>query len=164
MLNACLHFKFMFIFIMVCLFFPIPFYDLYYGFTDHSCVTDVILPTDLNDYLLISGWISMNRLAICILSIYFFDTIPINLIISKNINYNLMSEKYLYGYFFLAIIYFIIILFVIIWNIYGSIIFWLFINNDKCHDNMYNYVHISLIIKYISIIIGLYVQNCFYII
>jgi len=39
------------------------------------------------------------------------------------------------------------------WNIVGGVIFWAFMNNALCSNNVFNYVFASLIIKYINIII-----------
>jgi len=126
--------------------FPIPFCDLYYGYTDKSCINEPIekFPIDLKDYLKISGFIMMYLL--CILSII----ICINNKYFSN-NCCLICCSTIYGILFVFIQ-----LFIFVWNIIGAIIFWYLMNTVNCSNNIYNYVFASLIIKLFVNIINIH--------
>jgi hypothetical protein len=121
---------------------PIIIADLYFGFTDKSCINNAPenLAISMKLYLLVSGFVSMATMFgfisnICCLSVNQENTI-INL----------------------CCVSFIIILagtFHLIWNIIGSIIFWGTIYPEgNCDKNVSTYIFVSLIIKLIGTFIG----------
>ena len=86
------------------------------------------------DYLIVSGIYSVIITVISILFILFFiDKMKNNEVTTLN--------------FFLFL--FIISLFNLIWNIIGSLIFWNYMDNSKCSNEVFNYLFVSLIIKLI---------------
>ena len=55
--------------------FPLPFCDLYYGYTDDTCVSEPAgrLVINLKDYLLVYGWIVMSFLGLLSITLCFID-------------------------------------------------------------------------------------------
>ena len=125
-------------FIIFILFnFPIIFCDLYYAIKDNSCVNQKMdkLAVNMYDYLIVSGISSVIITFISILYIFYFDKIK--------------DKKFvLFNILFILILY-IICLFTIGWNIIGSLIFWHYMDNNKCSNEVFNYLFASLIIKLI---------------
>jgi hypothetical protein len=120
---------------------PLAFCDLYYGYTDNSCVSNNTdkLSIDLKDYLIISGWLTSSLLFVIINGIICFNDSTSEFIA-------------LFG----IIIFVLSALFNISWNIIGGVIFWSYMDNSKCSSSIYNYVFASLIIKYVFTFIGIY--------
>jgi len=114
---------------------PIPFFDLYYGYNDNTCVNEKAgkLSINLKDYLLVYGWVE-----ICFIGIIIFNLFLNNLNCFKY--FNCLTN--------------LIEIFIMIWNIIGSIIFWSLIDNNKCSKTVYNYVFITLILKLIGLVLG----------
>ena len=50
---------------------------------------------------------------------------------------------------------------IFIWTIMGTCIFWVLMDNKKCNQNIYYYVYITLIIRYIFgiVFIGIHIEN-----
>ena len=115
---------------------PIIICDLYYGYTDNSCVQTY--PENLNInmkiYLLVSAYTEIGILVTCIACICFVS--------SKSID-----KISIYVLLPTAIIIFIC-LFSIIWNIIGAVVFWGNIyNSGYCDKNVSTYLFVTLIIK-----------------
>jgi len=124
------------VFILIFINFPIIFCDLYYVINDDTCINQEIKLAVVNmyDYLIVSGIYSVIITVISILFILFFiDKMKNNEVKTRN--------------FFLFL--FIISLFNVIWNIIGSLIFWNYMDNSKCSNEVSNYLFVSLIIKLI---------------
>ena len=121
---------------------PIIISDLYFGFTDTSCVNDTPngLSISMKLYLLVSGFFSLTAMVVYITCISLFSSIDEN-------NSNLFCV-----YFTSSIAQ----IFHIIWNILGAIVFWGTIYGEKnCDKNVSTYIFVSLIIKFIANFIGL---------
>lgn len=118
---------------------PIIICDLYYGYTDNSCINDY--PNGLNInmkiYLLVNGYYCITIISLISLSI-----MCINI---KNIEYNV-------SHFVLPIIIQIIfVVFTTVWTIIGSVIFWgKLYKEDICDRNISTYLFVTLIIKLLS--------------
>ena len=128
--------KLIFVSILILVNFPIIFCDLYYAVNDKTCVNQKMekLAVNMYDYLIVSGLYSLIITVISILFILFFiDKMKNNEVTTIN--------------FFLFL--FIISLFNVIWNIIGSLIFWNYMDNSKCSNEVFNYLFASLIIKLI---------------
>ena len=122
--------------ILIVINFPIIFCDLYYAINDNTCINQKMekLAVNMYDYLIVSGIYSLIITVISILFILFF----IHKIKNNDItilNYIFMLFLYISG------------LFNIIWNIIGSIIFWSYMDNNQCSNEVFNYLFASLIIK-----------------
>jgi hypothetical protein len=120
---------------------PLAFSDLYYGYTDDSCVSNSVdkLSINLKDYLIISGWLISSLLFV---------------IINGIICFNDSTSEFIA--FFGIIILVLSALFNICWNIIGGVIFWSYMDNSTCSSSIYNYLFASLIIKYVFTFIGIY--------
>lgn len=124
--------------ILIFINFPLIFCDLYYAVNDNTCVNQKMekLAFNMYDYLIVSGIYSVIITVISILFILFFiDKMKNNEI--TILNYIFMSFLYING------------LFNISWNIIGSLIFWNFMDNNQCSNEVFNYLFASLIIKLI---------------
>jgi len=122
--------------ILIFINFPIIFCDLYYAVNDNTCINQKMdkLAVNMYDYLIVSGIYSVIITIILILFILFFiDKMKNNEI--TTLNYIFMLFLYING------------LFNISWNIIGSIIFWKYMDNNKCSNEVFNYLFASLIIK-----------------
>jgi chromate transport protein ChrA len=128
--------KLIFVSILILVNFPIIFCDLYYAVNDNTCVNQKMdkLAVNMYDYLIVSGIYSVIITIILILFILFFiDKMKNNEI--TTLNYVFMLFLYING------------LFNISWNIIGSIIFWKYMDNNQCSNEVFNYLFASLIIK-----------------
>ena len=125
----------LFIFILFVLFFTIPicFCDLYYAYTDESCVLSHVDKIDINlkQYLQVSG-----LLIGCSIFIFIF-----NLILIVNNYKGLLILLYIFIK--------LLNIFSLVWHIIGGFIFWKYMDNSLCSNSVFNYVYVSLIIKYI---------------
>jgi hypothetical protein len=125
---------------IICI--PVIFCDLYYGFTDKSCINET--PNGLNFtmkiYLLVSGFTGLLAMLI---SICIICSLP------KYIN----NEQNL-----ICIRYFGLIggLFHLFWNILGAATFWGTIyKEDNCNSIVSTYIYVSLLIKFIGNLLGI---------
>jgi len=121
---------------------PIIVCDLYFGFSDHTCINE--MPNGLNYtlklYLLVSGfmeliWLLVGIYTICLLSITNDD-------ITKFVYVNQFIK---FG-----------LIFNLIWNILGAVTFWGSIyKGGHCDSETSTYIYVSLIIKLIGNLITL---------
>lgn len=128
--------KFIICLVIIVVGFPITICDLYYAYNDNSCVNEPAdkLSINLFDYLAVCGWTTFCSL-----------TLSIILIILKKKNQ--MIEHSLIELIINEIILKLVKIFLIIWNIFGAVIFWGLIKNSNCSNDVYNYVFVTLIIK-----------------
>ena len=121
--------------------FPIPFCDLYYGYTDDTCVSEQAgkLAINLKDYLLINGWINIGILIVLTIGLCFTNIDSLDKIINNNCFVCCGGLT--------IIIFTIINIFSIMLNVFGAIIFWSLMDTSNCDRGIYNYVFTSLIIK-----------------
>ena len=131
--------KFCAVLLIILLFVPIIFCDLYFGFTDNSCINEIAtgLNFTMKIYLLVSGFIGLA-------SIIF--TFCLVCLLSDN-------EKILP---FAKIFALISLLFQIIWNLLGSATFWGTIYKEgHCDLTTSTYIYVSLIIKLVYNLLNL---------
>jgi hypothetical protein len=132
-INMCI--KILATLLLLTLYGPIIVADLYYSYTDHSCVH---LPADnlyidLSVYLKVTG--ISEGIAVITTALY---------IIFKNLSHQIQYENP----YLLKFVTNIVMLFQVAWTIVGSIIFWGLIDNKKCHRGIYNYMFAHFIIRY----------------
>jgi hypothetical protein len=133
--------------------YPIIIGDLYFGFSNDSCLHEELLSNfNLKTYLIVSGIGGLISLLINMISIfvsYMLFSIKMLLIVNRFITPNDSMPEVCMG--INKIIQHIFGLFSIIWTFLGSILFWNNIYpNDKCNEQLTSYVFISLLIKIIS--------------
>lgn len=128
-------------FIIMIVSFPLAFCDLYYGYNDHSCVSESVgkLAINLKDYLLINGWINIGILIVLTIGLCFTNIDSLDKIINNNCFVCCGGLT--------IIIFTIINIFSIMLNVFGAIIFWSLMDTSNCDRGIYNYVFTSLIIK-----------------
>jgi len=129
--------------VMFVLMTPIIICDLYFGFSDHSCINE--MPDGFNYtmklYLLVSGFMGLSWL---LFIIYTTCSLSIN-------NDNNQTSIICAGCIGL-----IVLLFNLIWNILGSVTFWGSIyKGGHCDSETSTYIYVSLIIKLIGNLIAL---------
>jgi len=139
------------IIIIMAILFIIPFvgFDLYFAINDNSCVN--IYPNNLNIniklYLLVSGLSSITGIIILIISLIYL----IDKIIKKNITSYYITSN---------IINIVALLYTLIWNIIGAILFWgIIYPSGKCNSDIATYLFISLVIKLTIVISNLIINN-----
>jgi hypothetical protein len=131
-------FKSIVIFIIILFNIPICVTELYYAFTDNSCVhvTSKELIINLYTYLLVDGIYGLIITIICSTYICFFiDIDNLELDGVKKIIINTISA--------------ILILFNLSWTFIGAIVFWNLIDDYNCNKNIYSFVFAELVIKII---------------
>jgi len=129
----------LFIIIMV----PIIVCDLYFGFTDNSCINESPSGLDytLKMYLLVSGFAGLTVLLVLICV-----TCSLSSDDDKNIT-NLLCIKCL-GL--------VSTIFQIIWNILGAVTFWGTVyKTGNCNNMISTYIYVSLIIKFVGNFVGM---------
>jgi hypothetical protein len=129
--------------VMIVLTTPIIVCDLYFGFSDNSCINE--MPDGFNYtmklYLLVSGFMGLSWL---LFIIYTTCSLSIN-------NDNNQTSIICAGCIGL-----IVLLFNLIWNILGAVTFWGSIyKRGHCDSETSTYIYVSLIIKLIATLIGL---------
>jgi hypothetical protein len=122
--------------------------DLYYGFTDNSCINEK--PNGLNYtmklYLLVSGFYGLALLLTLICVTCYLS------------NHDEKNKKRLVFIKFISLFGFT---FQIIWNILGAITFWGTIYKEgNCNLIISTYIYVSLIIKFVSNLIGFKQNLC----
>jgi hypothetical protein len=147
--NKCFetcYVKFLGIIFILLLLAPLTIADLYYAYTDESCVHQSAgkLNVNLFTFLAVDGILG----GVVIIGFSLF-TCSMREDFSLEIwkEYCVLSIKPLISLFTLA------------WTIVGSIIFWSLIDNEECSKEVYNYVFALLIIKYVCILVNLCAQN-----
>lgn len=130
------------VFIILLFNFPLCITELYYAFTDNSCVhiKNNKFHIDLYTYLVVDGLYGIILSLLC--SIYIccfidFDKTDLSFITKLIIDY----------------ISYILLLFNLSWTIVGCIVFWLIIEFNICDNNIYTFVFAELIIKVIFLFI-----------
>lgn len=117
---------------------PIIVADLYFGFTDNSCINEEPknLAISMKLYLLVSGFTGLGAMVSLIFGICS---------ISKD------EEKTFINLCCTTIILWVIGVFHVIWNILGAIVFWGTIyDKSDCTKNVSTYIFVSLIIKLVG--------------
>jgi len=142
--NMCI--KFLATLLLLTLYGPITVADLYYSYTDHSCVhlSADNLYIDLSVYLKVTG--ISEGIAFITTALY---------IIFRNLSHEIQYEKP----YLLKFVINIVMLFQAAWTIEGSIIFWGLIDNKKCHRGIYNYMFAHFIIRYFVFAINIRSTN-----
>lgn len=138
--------KFTSIIILLIIFIPLIICDIYYGFSNVSCVKEkpTNLDLTLKLYLLLSGFVNLLLLFIAIITI-----ISINELDDNNIAY-----IFTIGNSYLCCI------FNLLWNIIGAILFWGFIyESSVCRIDTSTYIFISIIIKLLLAFMFIYNKN-----
>jgi hypothetical protein len=138
--------KFVGIIFILLLLAPLSVADLYYAYTDETCVHKSAgkLNVNLFTYLAVDGILG----GVGIFGLSFF-------VCTMGEDFTTEIWK---GYCALSIIT-LTSLFTLAWTIVGSIIFWSLIDNEECSKEVYNYVFALLIIRYVSILVNLCAQN-----
>jgi hypothetical protein len=141
---ACI--KFVGIIIILLILAPLSVADLYYAYTDDSCVHQSAgnLNVNLFTYLAVDG--ILGGAGIIGLSLYIC-------LMGEN-----TSSEYCKGCCMVSMLT-LCGLFTLAWTIVGSIIFWSLIDNEECSKGVYNYVFALLIIRYVSILVNLCAKN-----
>lgn len=136
--NLCVKITFILFLIIITL--PIVFCDLYYAYTDDSCVSSNVdkININLQDYLKVSGFLTGSYIVFLIFLIFFIKE---------------QSSGLFWGLSIVIVA--LIVLFNLAWNIIGGVIFWNYMDNSLCSNDVYNYIFASLIIKYVFIGIGI---------
>lgn len=119
---------------------PIIFCDLYFGFIDTSCSREQPdeLALSVRLYLIVSGFVGLSAMIAILTAITCFDT-------NKN------SETGASFISCISITFICAVLFNIVWNILGAIVFWGYIyGNGNCNRTFSIYVFVSLIIKFVG--------------
>jgi hypothetical protein len=129
--------------LMVVLMTPIIVCDIYFGFSDHSCINE--MPDGLNYtmklYLLVSGFMGLSWLLFVICT-------TCSLSISNDNNQTSIICAGCIGL--------IVLIFNLIWNILGAVTFWGSIyKGGNCDSMTSTYIYVSLIIKLIGNLIAL---------
>lgn len=142
--TSCI--KFIGIIIILLILAPLSVADLYYAYTDNSCVHQPAgnLNVNLFTYLAVDG--ILGGVGIIGLSLYVC-------LMGEN-----TSSEYCKGCCMLSMMT-LCGLFTLAWTIVGSIIFWSLIDNEECSKGVYNYVFALLIIRYVSILVNLCAKN-----
>jgi hypothetical protein len=127
---------------------PIIIADLYFGFTDTSCVNDKPdgLDISIKLYLLVSGFVGLGVMLIYIVSICSLSP--------------KMDQTNTANICCICFAGFTSAIFHLIWNILGAIVFWGTIYGEKiCNKNVSTYIFVSLIIKFIGNLVALLNNN-----
>jgi hypothetical protein len=129
--------------LMIVLMTPIIVCDIYFGFSDHSCINE--MPDGLNYtmklYLLVSGFMGLSWLLFIIYT-------TCSLSVSNDNNQTSIICAGCIGL--------IVLIFNLIWNILGAVTFWGSIyKGGHCDSETSTYIYVSLIIKLIGNLIAL---------
>jgi hypothetical protein len=117
--------------------------DLYYAYTDDTCVHNPTkkLDVDMYQYLLINGYYGVSFLGLILIGIFIQKKQDIA---SKSNDDDCII---LFAHMFKMILMF----FSTAWTVVGAVIFWHEIDNSSCSRPVYNYLTASLILKIISV-------------
>lgn len=136
-------FKICFSLLVIVILSPIIICDLYFGFTDTTCSSEkpYELAMTMKLYLIVSGFLGLSGMIIILIGTAFFDQYKI-------------SELGICGLFCGTIGLLCMIIFNLIWNILGAIVFWGYLyGNGDCDKTFSIYLFVSIIIKLISTLI-----------
>ena len=131
---------------------PFMFCDLYFAYTDDSCVHKPIPGMDLNlfIYLTVCGYVSVGAFIIMLMG---------NMFVYYNYKKSVMHNSFEFALVPLSILKFLMEIFTIAWTISGAILFWGTLNPTECNKVMYEYVYAQLIIKLVCIAHSLNTKN-----
>lgn len=114
--------------------------NIYFMNNDNSCVTQTTnILIQLYDFLFVDAMYGITLLLL----------LPVILCI---IDLDNELERELF-----TIIAALRFLFLLSWTSFGSYIFWFMVDNSKCNDNIYYYVVISIIIRYVICILCVFI-------
>jgi hypothetical protein len=136
-------FKICFSLLVIVIMSPIIICDIYFGFSDTTCSSEKPheLEMSMKLYLIISGFLGLSAMIIILIGTAFFDQYKI-------------SDLGICGLFCGTIGLLCIIIFNLIWNILGAVVFWGYIyGNGHCDKSLSTYLFVSIIIKLISSLI-----------
>ena len=121
---------------------PLVIADLYYAYTDHSCVYKQVdnLSINLFIYLAVCGIFGGIVICFSLLLVLCFKLVDTLTIMNSPTWTSLSIVGSLFG---------------LVWTIIGSILFWKLITTQECNNTLLHYVFIQLIIKFIFIAINL---------
>jgi hypothetical protein len=129
--------KYMISFVTFLLCFPIVICDMYYGYSKDSCVEEypVKLNINMKIYLVVGAYANMLIMVLVICSISCLSRRN-----SKSMHLYMVTVPKLivtYGSLFL-----------LAWNIIGSVIFWgMLYNKNLCSNNISTYLFVTLVVK-----------------
>lgn len=128
--------------LMIVILTPIIICDIYFGFTDNSCINE--MPDGFNYtmklYLLVSGFMALSWLLFIIYTTCSLST--------NNDNATSIICAGCIGLF--------VLIFNLIWNILGAVTFWGSVyKGGHCDSNTSTYIYVSLIIKFVGTLIAL---------
>lgn len=137
-------FKFIIIFLVLLFGLPLAICDIYYAYNDNSCVYSHVDKIDINlkEYLQVSSLLTICFLFIVILETLFYENLKDTFLLAIG-----------------AILLIPISIFNTVWNIIGGVIFWGYMDNSLCSNNVFNYVFASIVIKYVCIVFNLLTNN-----
>ena len=120
---------------------PLVIADLYYAYTDHSCVYKQVdnLSINLFIYLAVCGIFGGIVICFSLLLVLCFKLVDTLTIMNSPTWTSLSIVGSLFG---------------LVWTIIGSILFWKLITTQECNNSLLHYVFIQLIIKFIFIVIN----------
>jgi len=136
-------FKICFSLLVIVIMSPIIICDIYFGFSDTTCSSEKPheLEMSMKLYLIISGFLGLSAMIIILIGTAFFDEYKI-------------SDLGICGLFCGTIGLLCIIIFNLIWNILGAVVFLGYIyGNGHCDKSLSTYLFVSIIIKLISSLI-----------
>jgi len=131
--------------ILIIIYSPFIICDLYYAYTDNSCVHIPASKMSVNmyTYLLVSGYNSLCVCMIYVIGIICVTDKPEHTTCINNMIYCIVSTITCMS-----------AVFSVAWVIVGAVIWWNEIDNATCSRATYNYVMASIIIKIVAIFIA----------
>lgn len=135
-------FKTAFILFFTALCSPFIICDLYYAYTDTSCVHNATKHTTVNlfSYLAVSGFFNLSVLLVYICGFCSLSS-------EDGATCFILVCSFLQQFF---------LLFSLSWVMVGAVVFWSEIDNSSCSSPVYNYMMASLIIK----LAGMFIVGC----
>lgn len=120
---------------------PLVIADLYYAYTDHSCVYKQVdnLSINLFIYLAVCGIFGGIVICFSLLLVLCFKLVDTLTIMNSPTWTSLSIVGSLFG---------------LVWTIIGSILFWELINTQECDNSLLHYVFVQIIVKFIIIAIN----------
>ena len=134
--------KYLTIATFITIYLPIIICNLYFAYTDKSCILYKIPKFALNiyDYLMGEAYIMFFTLSVIVLSVIYDP--------DEDSIWKLAYDSYIMCYK----------IFSLIWLVIGIIIFWFIIDNQQCNHSLYYYMFTFLTIKMIGQIINIIIH------
>jgi len=134
--------KYLTIATFITIYLPIIIFNLYFAYTDKSCILYKTPKFALNiyDYLMGEAYIMFFTLSVIVLSVLCEP--------NEDSMWKLAYDSYIMFYK----------VFSLIWLVIGIIIFWFIIDNKKCNNSLYYYMFTFLTIKMIGQIINIIIH------